>query len=116
MKATSERVLVEQRFLTWYSWFLTQGTPLTMRAARNVIARLEKKQQDLEGIRNRKEWSGKQSRRRMAEFVRHLYQEPASWQSASFATLVAALVKYDISLQELAVLAQPSVLHERSEP
>jgi hypothetical protein len=110
IEAAPERLLVEQPLFTWYTWFLSQGTPTMIRAACNVIARLEKKQQDLERKRGWKEQSGGRSRKKIAEFVRHLYQEPASWRSTSLETLVAALVKYNVSLQEIAVLAQPTAI------
>lgn len=108
IKARPARLRVEQQMLTWYTCFLTHGTPALMRAACNILARLELKQRKRERTWRAQEGKMRPGGRQLPESLLHLYQEPSTFRPVPLGTLVAELVQHAIALEELTVLLPSS--------
>jgi hypothetical protein len=112
IKARPERLRVEQQMLAWYTFFLTHGTPALMRAACNILARLELKQRRRERTEREQEGKMRPSGRKLPESLLHLYQEPSTFRLVPLGILAAELVQHAIALEELTILLPPSALAE----
>jgi hypothetical protein len=113
IKAKSERLRVEQQMFAWYTLFLTYGTPILIRAACTILARLELKQRGRLRTWGEQERGKRASRERIPECMLHLYQEPStSFRPVPLGTLVVGLWQHAIALEELTVLLPPSTFAE----
>lgn len=112
IKAKPERLRVEQQMLAWYTFLLTQGTPALMRAACNILARLELKQRRRERTWREQAEKTHPPGRQFPEPLLHLYQEPSIFRPVPLGTLVAELAQHAIALEELTVLLPSSPLTE----